>query len=126
MTATFADGELEIAGSAAEWEALAALLESHGAALACERGGLRWIAVRAEERAALRISVEGDDAVFAGSPAHLERFGRTAREFGAKSRLGQTAVIESLGPEHYIDPASVLTIFRLSGEAAGRKDDLGG
>lgn len=127
--------ELEISGSAPEWDSFADLFPLHDAALTCRRGTeepgtvpIHRVILRPVPRETLLVTVDPakSEAVIAASPENLERFGRTVRNFGAKSRRGQTAAIESLGPEHYIDRDSVMVVFHLGGDAAGREGDVGG
>ena len=139
MQATCTEGErreLEISANAEEWLAFADLLDTTSGAIkfpgrAAESPHefpIRNLLIRSEERAQLLISVDpaAIDATIAGRPEHLERFARVVRSFAQKSRRGQADPIENRGPDHFIDPESVLTVFHMSGEDAPRQGEVGG
>ncbi|MEK7465902.1 MAG: hypothetical protein AAB074_00685 [Planctomycetota bacterium] len=139
MQATCTEGkqrELEISASAEEWLAFADLLDTASGAVrfagrpakSPREFPLRAILIRSEDRPKLLISIDpaAIDASIAGRPEHLEHFARVVRLFAQKSRRGQADPIENRGPDHFIDPESVLTLFHLGGEDAPRMGDVGG
>ena len=137
MRATLTEGavcELELSASTGEWLAFAEALESGAGEVECgtqeaaARGEVRLgrIAIRPGPRAKLLIGATPAEATVSGTPALLARFARLIREFASKSRRGQTDPVANRGPEHFIDPASILTLLHLGGEAAHRNGDVGG
>lgn len=137
MRATLTEGavrELELSASTGEWLAFADTLESGAGAVDCATQGaaargevrLKRIALRPETRAKLLIGATPAEATLSGTPALLAQFARLVREFANKSRRGQVDPVENRGPDHFIDPASILTLLHLGGEAAHRNGDVGG
>jgi hypothetical protein len=140
MKATCTEGrphrELEISASAEEWLSFADLLDATAGAIKFSAGRadspreipLRSLEVRTEDRSRLLIAVDAAavNASVSGRPEHLERFARLVRSFAQKSRRGQADPIENRGPDHFIDPESVLTVFHMGGADTPRKGDVGG
>lgn len=137
MRATLTEGtarELELSASTGEWLSFADVLESGTGAVACAAPGpvsahetrLKRLVVRPDDRAKLLLGANSSEAVVSGSPELLARFGRLVREFANKSRRGQIDAIGNRGPEHFIDAASIPTLFHMGGEAANRDGDVGG
>ncbi|MCC6740468.1 MAG: hypothetical protein IT452_15595 [Planctomycetia bacterium] len=128
--------ELELSASAGEWLSLADVLDAGAGRVVCETGEpvspgesrLRALAVRPAAGPQVRIGADSraGEAFVEGTPAGLAQMARLVREFAAKSRRGQADPIENRGPDHFIHPASILTILHLGGEAAARKGDVGG
>ncbi|KAF0243089.1 MAG: hypothetical protein FD180_3571 [Planctomycetota bacterium] len=139
MQATCTEGprrELEISASAEEWLAFADQLDAASRTIkfpsrpakSPREFPIRSLLIRTEDRPQLLISVDpaAIDASIAGRREHLEQFARMVRLFAQKSRRGQADPIENRGAGHFIDPASVLTLFHLGGEDAPRHGDVGG
>ncbi len=137
MRATLTEGsarELELSASTGEWLSFAEVLEAGGGQVKCSSQRpdspleirLTRLVVRPEDRTKLLIGAGSTEAVVSGSPEILGQFGRLVREFANKSRRGQIDPIVNRGPEHFIDPASIPTLFHLGGEAAHRDGDVGG
>jgi hypothetical protein len=137
VRATLTEGasrELELSASTGEWLSFADVLEAGEGAIECSALGpvsahetrLKRLVVRPEDRAKLLLDANPTGAVVSGSPEILAQFGRLVREFANKSRRGQIDAIGNRGPEHFIDRASIPTLFHMGGEAAHRDGDVGG
>lgn len=128
--------ELELSASAGEWLSLADVLDAGAGVVPCEPGGpvspaesrLAALVVRPAAGAQVRIGADARarEAFIEGAGDGLARMARLVREFAAKSRRGQADPIENRGPDHFIHPASILTVLHLGGEAAPRRGDVGG
>ena len=132
MIARHSDGvrpELELAGNADEWVALAELLDEGGCEVPCVAGqdALKRVHIVREDRPLLFVSVSADgcEGTITASPEGIERLARSLRVFASKSRGGQDAHIENMGPDHYVDPGSLLLTLRMT-TAAPHRGDVGG
>ena len=117
--------EIEISGTALEWNAFALAVEQDGSIVPCEKmdapapyahaAQIIRVLHKKNSKVAFQVTPERE-VVLVGDPTLLENVAGTATNFGNDFRKGNHIHIDFQGEDHYIDENSISTIFMHEGD----------
>ena len=116
--------EIEISGTALEWNAFGLAVMQDGSVVPCEMVGspapyahaARSIRILHRKNSSVNFEINQDnDVILAGDPIFLEKVSGTATHFGNDFRKGNHIHLDFQGESRYIGEGSISTIFMHEG-----------